>query len=247
MQVTSEVEPAMEKYPLSERNKARRLSERATYDVAAVYALLDAALLCHIAYVIDGQPYCTPTTFWRRGNQIIWHGSVGSKMLKEQSAKHLDVCLTVSFLDSIVLTRSAFGHSVNYRSAMLFGRAAQIEDPEEKLLESRQVIDHFMPGRSALVVPPTAVELRQVSFLKMDIEQAVVKVRNYPPSHEPAQHRGHPVWAGEIPIQLRLGEPVPCELLDPSIPKSPDVQRYRDGARLDTTLAEIRREAKAKY
>ena len=237
----------MEQYPVSDRNRARRLSERATYDVAAVYALLDAALLCHIAYVIDGQPYCTPTTFWRRGNHVIWHGSVGSKMLKEQAAKHLDVCLTVSFLDSIVLTRSAFGHSVNYRSVMVFGRASLIEDPQEKLLESRQVIDHLMPGRSALVVPPTPMELKQVSFLKMDIQQAVVKVRNYPPSHEPPQHRGHRVWAGEIPIEMRIREPVPCELLDPSIPKGSDVERYHDGARLDATLTDIRREAEAKY
>jgi hypothetical protein len=108
------------------------------------------------------------------------------------------------------------------------------------------VIDHFMPGRSGLVVPPTPLELRQVSFLKMDIEQAVVKVRNYPASHEPAQHRGHRVWAGEIPIETLIRAPVPCELLNPSIPKGPDVERYRDGARLDATLSEIRREAAGK-
>jgi nitroimidazol reductase NimA-like FMN-containing flavoprotein (pyridoxamine 5'-phosphate oxidase superfamily) len=231
----------MEQYPITDRNKARRLHERATYDVEAVHALLDAALLCHIAYVIDGQPYCTPTTFWRRGNNVIWHGSVGSKMLKAQ-VKHIDVCLTVSHLDSIVLTRSAFGHSVNYRCAMLFGKASLIDDPAEKLVESKQIIDHFMPGRSNLVVPPTEPELRQVSILKMPIDQAVLKVRKYPASHEPAQHRGHPVWSGEIPIDMRIGEPVPCEFLDPKVSKGPDVQRYQAGARLDTTLAEIRRE-----
>jgi uncharacterized protein len=237
----------MEKFPVTQRNKAKRLRERATYDVAAVYALLDASLLCHIAYVIGGEPYCTPTTFWRRGNSVIWHGSVGSKMLKEQAAKHLDVCLTVSYLDSIVLTRGAFGHSVNYRSAMLFGRAALIEDPQEKLLESREVIDHFLPGRSALVVPPTPSELKQVSFLKMDIDQAVVKVRNYPASHEPPQHRDQAVWAGEIPIEMRIAEAVRCTELDPKIEKSPDVDRYHAGARLDTTLAQIRRERGGNY
>ena len=231
----------MEEFPVTDRNKARRLPERATYDIAAVYALLDAALLCHIAYVVDGQPYCTPTSFWRRGNYVIWHGSVGSRMLREQAANHLDVCLTVTFLDSIVLTRSAFGHSLNYRSAMLFGQARLIEDPQEKRLEADQVMDHFLPGRSAWVVPPTAVELRQVCFLKMNIDQAVVKVRNHPPSYEPAQHRGHRVWAGEIPLATRIAEPVPCELLDPGIVRSPDVEHYRAGARLDTTLTEIRR------
>lgn len=236
----------MEQYPVTKRNKARRLRERATYDVAAVYALLDASLLCHIAYVVDGQPYCTPTTFWRRGNSVIWHGSVGSRMLREQAEQHLDVCLTVAHLDSVVVTRGAFGHSVNYRAAMLFGRASRIDDPDEKLLESRQVMDHFLPGRSGLVVPPTPVELKQVSFLKMDIDEAVVKVRNYPASHESPQHRDHKVWAGQIPIETRIREPVPCELLDPGISKGPDIERYREGARLDATLLQIRREAQAK-
>jgi len=232
-----------QQYPITQRSKAKRLRERATYDVKAVYALLDASLLCHIAYVIDGQPFCTPTTFWRRGNLVVWHGSVGSRMLREQAAKHLEVCLTVSHLDSVVVTRSAFGHSVNYRSAMLFGRAELIEDPDEKLLESRLVMDHFLPGRSGLVVPPTPSEVKQVSFLKMNIDEAVVKVRNYPASHEPPEHRGHKVWAGQIPIETRIREPVPCELLDPSIAKGPDIARYREGARLDETLSQIRREA----
>jgi nitroimidazol reductase NimA-like FMN-containing flavoprotein (pyridoxamine 5'-phosphate oxidase superfamily) len=233
----------MEQYPATERSKAKRLRERATYDVDAVYALLDASLICHIAYVIDGQPYCTPTTFWRRGNSVIWHGSVGSRMLRMQAENHLDACLTVCHLDSVVVTRSAFGHSVNYRSAMVFGRAALIEDAEEKLLASRLVMDHFLPGRSGRVVPPTARELKEVSFLKMNIEEAVVKVRNYPASHEPAVHRSHKVWSGQIPVETRIGEPVPCELLAPDVAKGPEIERYRAGARLDETLSQIRREA----
>lgn len=233
-----------QQYPITQRSKAKRLRERAAYDVDAVHALLDASLLCHIAYVIDGQPFCTPTTFWRRDNYVVWHGSFGSRMLREQAANHLEVCLTVAHLDSVVVTRGAFGHSVNYRSAMLFGRAQLIDDPEEKLLESRLVIDHFLPGRSARVVPPTDNELKQVSFLKMNIDEAVVKVRNYPASHETPEHRGHNVWAGQIPIETRIREPVPCELLDPSIPKGPDIAWYREGARLDETLSRIRREAR---
>jgi uncharacterized protein len=235
-------EYSMEQYPLSSRNKAKRMRERATYDVAAVHALLDAALFCHIAYVVDGQPYCTPTLFWRRGNNVIWHGSAGSRMLREQ-VKHIDVCLTVTFLDSIVLTRGAFHHAVNYRSAMLFGRASLIEDAEEKLFESRQLIENFLPGRSDLVVPPTPLELKQASFLKMPIDQAAAKIRNYPASHGTATHRNHPVWAGEIPIETRIGALAPCSLLDPGIAQSPDVELYREGARLDTTLLAIRRKA----
>jgi nitroimidazol reductase NimA-like FMN-containing flavoprotein (pyridoxamine 5'-phosphate oxidase superfamily) len=232
-------------YPITSRNKAKRMRERAQYDVETVHALLDAALFCHIAYVVDDQPYCTPTSFWRRGNSVIWHGSVGSRMLREQ-VKHVDVCLTVSFLDSIVLTRGAFHHAVNYRSVMLFGRASLIEDPDEKLFESRQVIDNFLPGRSDLVVPPTPDELRQASFLKMPIDQATAKIRAYPASHESAELRSHPVWAGQIPIETRIAEPAPCELLDPQVPKSPDLAYYRPGARLDEALANVRRAASTK-
>ena len=235
-----------ESYPVTSRNKAKRMRERAKYDAETVYALLDSALFCHIAYVVDGQPYCTPTLFWRRGNYVIWHGSVGSRMLQEQ-VKHVDVCLTVTFLDSIVLTRGAFHHAVNYRSAMLFGRASLIEDPEEKLFESKQVIDNFLPGRSDLVVPPTPLELKQASFLKMPIDQASAKIRAYPASHEIPELRSHPVWAGEIPIETRIGEAAPCSLLDPSVPRSPELERYRPGARLDTTLLEIRQAAGDKY
>lgn len=233
----------MRQYPVTDRSKARRLRERATYDVDAIHNIIDSALFCHIAYVIDGQPYCTPTTLWRRGNSIVWHGSVASRMLKEQAANHLQVCITVSFLDSIVLTRSAFGHAVNYRSAMLFGKASLIEDPGERLLESRQVMDHFLPGRSGVVVPPTPQELQQVSFLKMPIDEAVLKVRSHPASYETSQHRSHPVWAGEIPIEMRIGEAVPCPELDPRVAMGPEVQLYRAGARLDCLLAEIRRES----
>jgi len=227
-------------YPITSRNKAKRMRERATYDLEAVHAMLDSALFCHIAYVVGNQPYCTPTLFWRRGNNVIWHGSVGSRMLKEQ-VKHIDVCLTVTFLDSIVLTRSAFHHAVNYRSAMVFGRASLLEDPEEKRLEAKHLIENFLPGRNALLVPPTAAELKQASFLKMPIDQASAKIRNYRASHEPAGVRNTPVWAGEIPIEMRIGALVPCGELDPKVAKSPELKYYRRGARLDATLLKIRR------
>ena len=235
----------MEQYPITDRNKAKRMRERAKYDVETVHAMLDSALLCHIAYVVDGQPYCTPTLFWRRDNNVIWHGSAGSRMLQAQ-AKGIDVCLTVTFLDSLVLTRGAFHHAVNYRSAMLFGHASLIEDPEEKLLESKQLIDNFLPGRNERVVPATPLELKQASFLKMPIDQATAKIRSYPASHETEMHRHHPVWAGEIPIETRIGAPAACSLLDPGIGPSPDVELYREGARLDSTLLQIRRKAYTK-
>jgi len=229
-------------YEITARNKLRRMKERARYNTEAVYELLDSALLCHIAYVVEGQPYCTPTLFWRRDNHVIWHGSAGSKMLNAQ-AKQIDVCLTVSFFDSIVLTRGAFHLAVNYRSAMLFGRASAIEDPEEKRREAEELIENFLPGRSSLVIPPTPSELKQAMFLKMPIDQAVAKIRDYPASHETAENRHQPVWAGEIPIVTRIGAAIPCTTLDPGIRKSPDVESYREGARLDSTLLALRRRA----
>ena len=231
-----------QEYPITVRNKVKRKRERARYDTETVHELLDSALFCHLAYVIEGQPYCTPTLFWRRGNNVIWHGSVGSKMLNAQ-AKHIDVCLTVSFLDSIVLTRGAFHLAVNYRSAMVFGRATVIEDPEERRQEAQELIENFLPGRSALAIPPTPGEMKQVIFLKMPIDQAVAKIRNHPASYEIAENRQHPLWAGEIPIEMRIGGAAPCSTLDPGIQKSPDLEWYREGARLDSTLLQIRRRA----
>jgi len=236
----------MEQYPITKRNKARRMHERAKYDAASVYELLDSALFCHIAYVVDDQPYCTPTLFWRRGDSVIWHGSVGSRMLKEQ-AKHVDVCLTVTFLDSIVLTRGAFSHAVNYRSAMLFGRASVIEDPDERLQEIESLIDNFLPGRSAHLIPPTPSEMKQAMFLKMPIDEASAKIRNYPASHEIAEYRNHPAWAGEIPIETRIGAAAPCSTLDPGTAKGPELDHYREGDRLDAALLKIRRETKGNY
>jgi nitroimidazol reductase NimA-like FMN-containing flavoprotein (pyridoxamine 5'-phosphate oxidase superfamily) len=233
---------APDSYPITGRNKVKRMPERGHYDTPTIHALLDSAMVCHVAYVIDGKPYCTPTLFWRRGNEVIWHGSAASRMLREQ-VTHIDVCLTVTFLDSIVLTRTAFSHAVNYRSAMLFGRASLIDDPEEKRRTAAELVDTFLPGRSGLVVPPSPAELKQTSFLRMPIDEASAKIRNFPATHEAAEFRDTPVWAGEIPIRMQIGDPVPCATLDPAIPKGPDLSHYHEGACLDSTLLAIRRRA----
>jgi nitroimidazol reductase NimA-like FMN-containing flavoprotein (pyridoxamine 5'-phosphate oxidase superfamily) len=231
-----------ETYPISKRNKVKRMSKRAHYDAATIHDMLDSALFCHIAYVVDGQPYCTPTLFWRRGDNVIWHGSVGSRMLREQ-VKQIDVCLTVTFLDGLVLTRSAFLHAVNYRSAMIFGRASLIEDPEEKEREVRELVNTFLPGRIERTVPPTETDIRQTSFLKMPIEEASAKIRAYPASGEDESYRPTPVWAGDIPIEMRVGAPVPCSFLAPGIEPGRELNHYKEGARLDEVLLKIRREA----
>jgi nitroimidazol reductase NimA-like FMN-containing flavoprotein (pyridoxamine 5'-phosphate oxidase superfamily) len=151
-------------FPVSERNKVRRLHERGRYDKDGVYAVLDAAMLCHIAYVIDGQPYCTPTAFWREGDHLYWHGSSASRMLRSQKPG-LAVCLTVTHLDSLVLARCGFNHSVDYRSAMCFGTAHLIEDPAEKERALDSMVDRFYPGRAASLRTSTVQELKATTVI----------------------------------------------------------------------------------
>ncbi len=127
-------------YPITPVNRLKRLHQRGAYDRATVHAILDAAAICHVAYVVDGQPYCTPTLFWREGDHLYWHGSSASRMLMSQSEGE-PVCLTVSHLDGLVLARSGFNHSVDYRSAMAFGHARVVDDPDEKIRALAAMID----------------------------------------------------------------------------------------------------------
>ena len=131
-------------YPVTSRNRLRRRHERGHYDRETVHAILDAAMICHIAYVIDGQPFCTPTSFWREGERLYWHGSSASRMVRAQ-AKGLPVCLTVTHHDALVLARSGFHHSVNYRCVMAYGRARAVTDPQAKLRAMDAFIDRILP------------------------------------------------------------------------------------------------------
>jgi nitroimidazol reductase NimA-like FMN-containing flavoprotein (pyridoxamine 5'-phosphate oxidase superfamily) len=136
-------------FPVSERNRLRRLHERGRYDKASIYPILDSAMICHVSYVIDGQPFCTPTAFWREEDHLYWHGSSASRMLRAQR-NGLPVCLTVTHLDSLVLARCGFNHSVDYRSAMCFGTAHIIDDPVEKARALDRMIDRFYPDLAAI-------------------------------------------------------------------------------------------------
>ena len=190
------------------RSRARRRPQRAAYDEASVYAVLDAGVLGHVGYVIDGQPFVTPTAYWREGSRLYWHGAAASRML-QRVGEGQPVCLTVSFLDGFVLARSGFRHSLNYRSVMAFGRARLIEDLAAKRAAMDAFIERLYPGRAESLRPSTEAELKQIALAEMTIEEASAKSREGPPL-DYAPDEGWPAWWGEIPLGTRLGAPSPA-------------------------------------
>ena len=185
----------------------RRSPKRGTHARAEVHAILDAAPLCHVGYVIDGAPYVTPTIHWREGERLYWHGSAASRFLRQVDATA--VCLTCSLMDGYVLARSAFNHSVNYRSAMVFGTARVVEDGAEKTNALRRFTDGLFPGRWEALRPMTTQELKATSVLWMDIDEASAKIRAAPPGDP--EEADVPVWAGVLPMRTTFvaAEPAP--------------------------------------
>jgi nitroimidazol reductase NimA-like FMN-containing flavoprotein (pyridoxamine 5'-phosphate oxidase superfamily) len=222
-------------YPVTPRNRIKRLHERASYDRAAVHAVLDAAMLCTVAYVIDGQPYATPTLFWRRGDTLYWHGSSASRMLRHLKAG-TPACLTVAHLDGLVLARSGFNHSANYRSAMCFGTARLVEDPEEKIEAMRDVVDRFYPGRSALLRPLTTQEAKATTVIAMPIEEAAAKVRAKGVGDD-EEDFALPIWAGVIPVRTVLGAAETCPRVAAGVEKPETLAIFPEGGTLDAALA----------
>lgn len=226
-------------YPVDPINRVKRLHERAAYDHSSVHAILDAAALAHISYVIDGQPYCTPTLFWREGTRLYWHGSSASRMLRHQ-AGGVPVCVSVSHLDSLVLARCGFNHSVDYRSVMAFGRAAMVTDLEEKQRALTMMVDRFYPQRTASLRPTTSQEFKATAVMAMDIERAAAKVRSKGLGDDP-EDQGLPIYAERIPVMTVLGEPERCARLSADVVRPESLQPYRAGQRLDLVLAEAHR------
>ena len=205
----------MPSYPISPRNKVKRLHKRASYDQDGVHAILDAQPLAHVGYTIDGQPYVTPTLQWREGNRVYWHGSSASRMLRNLK-DGVPVCLTVSLMDGWVMARSAFHHSVNYRAAMLFGTAHMLEAPEEKEASLKRMMELYFPGRWDMLRPVTAKELKATMVLGMEIDQASAKLRAAPPSDDEEDY-ALPIWAGVLPITQIMGQPEDDPRLTPGI------------------------------
>jgi len=200
-------------FPKTDRSKIRRESHLGSYLRSDVYAVVDAAPLCHIGYVIDGAPFVTPTMHWRKENRIYWHGSIGSRFLTQ--ANGAKVCVTCSLVDGYVLARSALNHAVNYRSAMLFGTAQIMDSLEERAEALRDFTDSLFPDRWNTLRLMTEKELRRTSVLWMDIEEATVKVRAGPPTD--ADEAEVPVWAGVIPMRTALCEAQSAQEVPPSI------------------------------
>lgn len=221
-------------FPTTSRNRVKRLHERGSYDRAAVFAVLDAGLLCHVAYTFDGQPYCTPTIHWREDDRIYWHGSSASRMLR-QLRGGTPACLTVSHLDGLVLARSGFNHSANYRSAMCFGTARIIDEPQEKLKALAGVVDRFYPGRSETLRPISVQEAKATTVIGMRIEEASAKARAKGVGDDEEDY-GHPVWAGVIPVRMVIGAAEPCPRLLPGIERPQNLSGYAEGERLDRAL-----------
>ena len=221
-------------FDVTPRNRVVRRPARGKYDKATVYDILDAALVCHIAYVIDGQPYCTPTSFWREGDHLYWHGSSASRMLRSQGAG-LPVCLTVTHTDAIVLARCGFNHSINYRSVMAYGTAYLIDDPAEKRRAMDSFVERFFPGRSTLIRPATEKEVRATTFVGMEMEQASGKIRSEP-VHDDEEDYAVPAWTALIPIRTVIGATEECPRQMPGVSRPDGMAAYAEGAALDAAM-----------
>jgi nitroimidazol reductase NimA-like FMN-containing flavoprotein (pyridoxamine 5'-phosphate oxidase superfamily) len=232
----STVDTGVNAYSPTARSKVKRLHERGRYDRDTVYAILDAAMMAHIAYVIDGQPYVTPTAFWRDGDALYWHGSSASRMLRTQSAG-IPVCVTVTHLDGLVLARSGFHHSINYRSVMAFGKARKVEDIDEKRRELNRFIDRIYPGRNDTMRGIEDQELKATTLLAMEIEEASAKVRVGPPKDDEPDY-ALDVWAGVIPIAQVMGAAVPDPLLKQGVAWPEHLRLFKDGHRFDALMTE---------
>jgi hypothetical protein len=209
----------MKEFTPTQRSTIKRLPKRATYDSETVYQILDEGLVCHVGFVVDGQPYVIPTAYGRVEDRLYIHGSPASRMLRTLQ-EGIPVCVTVTLLDGLVLARSAFHHSMNYRSVVIFGTATIVSEPEEKLKALHAFTEHVVPGRWEEVRQPSRNELAGTLVLSLPIVEASAKVRTGPPIDDEADY-SLPVWAGEIPLRLVAGVPVDDPRLQAGIKPSP--------------------------
>jgi len=214
----------MDELSRTDRTTLRRLPNRGVYDRASIHSILDQGLICHVGFVVDGQPYVIPTIHVRVGEQFFFHGSPASRMLRALE-QGVEACVTVTLLDGLVLARSAFHHSMNYRSAIVFGTAMPVESSEEKLRVLRALSDHLIKGRWQEVRSPSPSELKGTLVLSLPIDEASAKVRTGPPVDDEDDY-GLPVWAGVLPLKIVATEPVADTRLPQDIAPPSYITRY---------------------
>jgi nitroimidazol reductase NimA-like FMN-containing flavoprotein (pyridoxamine 5'-phosphate oxidase superfamily) len=206
-----------ETYQLSERTVPTRHRDRASWEREQVHAILDEGYVCHLGFVRDGAPVVLPTLYARVGEVLYLHGSTGSRPVRGAGADEgLPVCLTVTLVDGIVLARSAFHHSLNYRSVVVHGTAHQVSEAAERARALNALVDHVMPGRAADSRPAEGKELAATAVLRLDLDEVSAKIRTGGPSDDP-EDLSLPHWSGVLPVRQVFGEPVPAENLAPGI------------------------------
>ncbi len=205
----------METFTPTQRTTIKRLPKRANYEHETVYQILDEGLVCHVGFVVDGQPFVIPTAYGRVEDKLYIHGSPASRMLRSLQ-EGVPVCITVTLIDGLVLARSAFHHSMNYRSVVIFGTASIVSNPEEKLEALHAFTEHVVPGRWEEVRQPSRSELTGTLVLSLPLVEASAKVRTGPPSDDEADY-SIPVWAGEIPLRVVADAPIDDSRLQPEI------------------------------
>ena len=209
----------------SRRSAVRRHPERGAYDRETINLILDEALICHIGFIADGQPLVMPTMYARLGDLLYVHGSPASRMLRAAGAG-ADICITVTLLDGLVLARSVFNHSMNYRSVVVLGKSEEVTDTAQKMVAFKALVDHVVPGRWEDSRQPTKKELRATMVLKLPIAEASCKLREGGPG-DPSADVELPFWAGEIPIRMVPGLPVPAAALPSGLAVPAYVSGYK--------------------
>lgn len=208
----------------TERTRVKRLPNRGAYDRETIYAILDEAFICHVGYVMSGQPYVIPTGYARIGDDLYIHGSSASRMLRNL-AQGVDVCVTVTLVDGLVLARSAFHHSINYRSVVVLGKATLVEDTGEKDKALEAFTEHIIPGRWPEIRWPNELELKATAVLKLPIEEASAKVRVGDPKDDEEDYAMN-IWAGVLPLTTVPGEPIDDSRLTSKMPVPEHVSKY---------------------
>jgi uncharacterized protein len=204
----------------TDRTKLKRLPKRGHFDRETVYGILDEGFICHVGFAPEGQPFVIPTGYARVDDKLYIHGSQASRMLRKLSGG-LDACVTVTIIDGLVLARSAFHHSMNYRSVLIFGRATIVENREEKMKALVALSEHIIRGRWAEVREPTDEEMIMTTVLELPLVEASAKIRTGPPLDDEEDY-SMSVWAGVIPLKLEAGEPIK----DPRLPEGIAVPEY---------------------